>query len=133
LPQPPEALEKMNKQAIFKDFLKVFFLGYLFHCQQQQQQEQQKAEQQAKQQKRQPMASTGTQTESALPPVSTSTWTAADLDAMEQQAAEQTEQVEQIDKQADVQTGKQARQQVEQTNAQAAEQTSRQAVKQQQK
>ena len=36
--------------------------------------------------------------------------------------------MEQIDKQADVQTGKQARQQVEQTNIQAAERASRQAV-----
>ena len=89
------------------------------------------------------MASTGTQTESALPPVSTSTWTAADLDAMEQQAAEQTKQVEQIDKQASLQTGRQIEQQigkqtkqqaghqVEQTNAQTAEQASKQAVKQQ--
>ena len=124
LPQPPEASEKINIQAAFEDFLKVFFLGYLFHCQQQHLQEQQQAEQQAKQQQKcQLSVSTGTQTEPALPSPSTaaSTWTATDLDAIEQQAAEQTEQVEQIDKQADVQTGKQARQQVEQTNAQAVE------------
>ena len=96
-------------QTAFEDFLKVFFLGYLFHCQQQHLQEQQQAEQQAEQQARQQArqqqkcqlsVSTGTQTEPTLPSPSTaaSTWTAADLDAMEQQAAEQTEQVEQIDK-----------------------------------
>src|SRR5437764_1002729 len=53
LPQPPEASEKINIQAAFEDFLKVFFLGYLFHCQQQHLQEQQQAEQQAEQQARQ--------------------------------------------------------------------------------
>src|SRR5438045_5891426 len=46
-PQPPEASEKVNMQAAFEDFLKVFFLGYMFHCQQQRLQAQQQAEQQA--------------------------------------------------------------------------------------
>ena len=104
-------------QAAFEDFLKVFFLGYLFHCQQQRLQEQQQCP---------PSVSTGTQTESVLPSPSTaaSTWTAADLDAMEQ-----AEEMEQTGRQ----TGQQAGHQVEQTNAQTAEQASGQAVEQQER
>src|SRR6266516_624592 len=116
-PQASEASEKANMQAAFEDFLKVFFLGYLFHCQQQRLQEQQQCP---------PSVSTGTQTESVLPSPSTaaSTWTAADLDAMEQ-----AEEMEQTGRQ----TGQQAGHQVEQTNAQTAEQASGQAVEQQER
>jgi hypothetical protein len=61
------------------------------------------------------MVSTGMQTESTLPSPSTaaSTWTAADLNAIEQQAAEQAEKVEQINKQASLQADRQIEQQAE--------------------
>jgi hypothetical protein len=44
--QPSQTSETSEKtQAAFEDFLKIFFLSYLFHCQQQRLQKQQQAEQ----------------------------------------------------------------------------------------
>jgi hypothetical protein len=74
-------------QTAFEDVLKVFFLGYWFHCQHQcllgaYREQQQRLQEQ---QQCQSSISTSTQTKPAVfPSSSTSIWTAADLNEIEQ-------------------------------------------------